>query len=258
MAEPKADARAQLTAIVGGIIGKNPDCGLTVEQVVTEAERAMERAARPQIPRVKLKQHAEKLAKASAHLIRALAPLKRDPKLANELYWMMQHVRAYSSGEGFGTPPKNGDVEAGKPVPIPSARIEATEFRGKTGIIFDNLPAIVAGLQALESAAWLLIAGKNQVAAPVLAREGKPQNEARFELGLRLAHLFTSFAGEAPTYTGKATIEKPGTDFGRFVALAAEMNPIVRATIRHGFSDFLQGACATVRVEDGVIKIVGR
>jgi hypothetical protein len=86
----------------------------------------------------------------------------------------------------------------------------------------------------------------SKLAHPVLPRKGKPVNEERWQLGFELAGLWHMATGKVPTASSSASLECPGTSFGRFVVLAAETFE-QRNAIEIGFAGFLRRACSDYR-----------
>jgi hypothetical protein len=99
-------------------------------------------------------------------------------------------------------------------------------------------------INAVRMLDWIAAAARRatEPKAGILSRRGAPMDEARLMLGLELAHIWRYSTGEPPTFSSEAVPESPGTKFGRFVSLVAQMSPSANEKLKKGFSHFVRAA----------------
>lgn len=186
-----------------------------VEELLTLIEDALTHTVKGRIPRAELKEETQRLASTAKAFAKALEfTLLRDlpegNQTANELRFFLRNSKFLARG---GDLADRDDAER--------AMEEARRFDRVAAPIIYNPQSILDAANAIAELAERLIS--SNVEKAVLARKGKPPNEARIGLGFELAGLWTWATGKRPTYSGAASIDKPGTLFGTFVVLVSAL-----------------------------------
>jgi hypothetical protein len=196
-----------------------------IVDAVAAVKDAFDRAAKRRPLRSELRTKAEHLEKASREIVKALGSAK-------DLHFFLRRAKTLAN-DGLAS-------DVGQSHALSEARM----FDDKARIIFSNLRDIRSGFLAIAEASKTLLDSKR--AHPVFPREGKPVNEERRQLGIDLAGLWHMATGKLPTTSGSASLERPGSPFGRFVVLAAETFER-RDAIEVGFAGLLRRACSDYR-----------
>jgi hypothetical protein len=181
-------------------LAKHVQSQISAEEVIQLAEDAFKRAAADRPSRAELKIKAENLEKASRQITKALYSV-------GDLHFFLRMANTLTTqGLESDVAPHHG-LE------------EARAFDDKTKLVFSNLKSIQTAFLAIAEACKTLTDSKRPL--PVFSREGRAANEEGKQLGLELAALWHLATGKVPAASGSASFDKPGTQFGRFVALAA-------------------------------------
>ena len=212
-------------------LSKHVDSARSVADLIQETERAFKRAAKSRPSRVELRTKAENLQKASREIARSLGS-------ANELHFFLRMARTLASDSDDGA--RRG-LE------------EARAFDEKTKIIFANWRALEVGFQTIAEACETLTDANQK--RPVFPKEGRPVDEEKKQLGFELAALWHWATGKAPAFSGSATFDKPGSEFGAFVALAAEAYG--KDNLIKGFAAFVRRACEDYRQSELCTGLTG-